>query len=107
MARSRNWTVTERLDNILTWCCTITPVNKGVNIRAKVAMLLLMPINTPAYCGAISRWLTKKPLYTRPSIPSEIVRTTTTTLQSAAYPTTTKAVAWIKKPRKGYQTFIK
>lgn len=38
--------------------CVKNPVNVGLTIPGMVAKVLEIPINTLAYCGATSKWLT-------------------------------------------------
>lgn len=42
---------------ILTLFCTIIPANIGLAMPGKVANVLEIPNNKPAYCGAMSKGL--------------------------------------------------
>ena len=59
-----------------------------------VPAVLVIPINTPAYCGAKSIWLIRKPACAKALQPTDIVRNVTDIiLLDPMYPTDTRPPA--------------
>ena len=77
-------------NNIFT-CLVIIFATNGATIPGIVPAVLVIPINIPAYCGAISIWLILNPACANPLKPTEMVRNSThTVLLEPRYPTDTR-----------------
>ena len=94
--------------------CAIVSATNGPMIPGMVANVLVIPISTPAYCGAISIALTLYPDSHNPRNPTENVRINTETISfDSKYPTAinpvpaiTKAVSWRGGGGSRYQCIV-
>ena len=68
---------------ILLTSCVMRSTMKGATKLAVVPMALAMPTSIPAYCGAMSRWLTMNPPYWKPRKVKPVTKNATAAFQWA------------------------